>query len=215
MAARILQRKWWNETYIGQKQIDSLSSSETLRYRVSDAQSSTTPSDQRPQEEKSAPYQHARYETLLATKKSFTGKYGQSITNKSKRMYQQLRDAQQIGPEDTIFSDHHFEETCEAIRNKNEARVVRDFTFNCSICGTLCYTRESDVSALDWNCQRGLEQFYSTKKASAVTWLLWGSYEKHSPKHDFGSFNHSWANLPTTHSSWPLTIYISPSSPAK
>jgi hypothetical protein len=94
----------------------------------SDAPSSTTPSDQKPREEKSAPYQHARYETLLATKDSFMGKYGQGVTNESKRMCQQLLDAQQTVPEDTMFSDHHFEETCEAIRNKNEARVVRDIS---------------------------------------------------------------------------------------
>jgi hypothetical protein len=36
--------------------------------------SSTTPSDQKPQEVKSTPYQDVRYETILATKGSFISK---------------------------------------------------------------------------------------------------------------------------------------------
>ncbi|KAJ9493602.1 hypothetical protein H2202_010918 [Exophiala xenobiotica] len=94
----------------------------------SGAPSSTTPSDQKPREEKSAPYQNARYETVLATKDSFMGKHGQGTTNESKRLCQQLLGEQQTVPQDTMFSDDHFEETCEAIRNKNEARVIRDIS---------------------------------------------------------------------------------------
>ena len=55
-------------------------------------------------------------------------KYWQGTTNESKRLCQQLLDAQQTVPQDTMFSDDHFEETCEAIRNKNEARVIRDIS---------------------------------------------------------------------------------------
>jgi hypothetical protein len=107
-------------------------STTSLRRKRSDAgsgePSSNTPSDQQAREEKSAPYKDARYETVLATKDSFMGKYGQGITNESRRICQQLLDAQQTIPGDTMFSDHHFEETCEAIRNKNEARVIRDIS---------------------------------------------------------------------------------------
>jgi len=107
-------------------------STASLRRKRSDSESgapsSTTPSDQKPREEKSAPYQNARYETVLATKDSFMGKYGQGTTNESKRLCQQLLDAQPTVPKDTIFSDEYFEETCEAIRNKNEARVIRDIS---------------------------------------------------------------------------------------
>lgn len=92
----------------------------------SDAPSAMTPSDQKLQ--KSDAYQHACYETLLATKDSFMSRYGLGITNESKRMCQQLLDAPQPIPENTVFADHHFEETCEAIRGKNEARVVRDIS---------------------------------------------------------------------------------------
>ena len=107
-------------------------SATSLRRKRSDSESgapsSTTPSDQKPREEKSAPYQNARYETVLGTKDSFMGKYGQGTTNESKRLCQQLLDAQPTVPQDTMFSDEYFEETCEAIRNKNEARVIRDIS---------------------------------------------------------------------------------------
>jgi hypothetical protein len=72
--------------------------------------------------------QNARYETVLATKDSFMGKYGQGTANESKRLCQQLLDAQPSVPQDTMFCDEYVEETCEAIRNKNEARVIRDIS---------------------------------------------------------------------------------------
>ncbi|KAK5202249.1 hypothetical protein LTR41_012007 [Exophiala xenobiotica] len=107
-------------------------SATSLRRKRSDSESgapsSTTPSDQKPREEKSAPYQNVRYETVLATKDSFMGKHGQGTTNESKRRCQQLLDTEQAVPQDTMFSDEYFEETCEAIRNKNEARVIRDIS---------------------------------------------------------------------------------------
>ena len=90
------------------------------------APSSTTPSDQKPREVKSAPYQDARYETLLATKGSFMGKPALAITQTSKASYLHLLDAKQTIPKDSLFCDKLFEETCEMIRNKNEARVIRD-----------------------------------------------------------------------------------------
>jgi hypothetical protein len=53
-------------------------SSSSLRGRKSEVSSvtpsSTTPSDQKPREGKSAPYTNPRYETILATKGSFMGK---------------------------------------------------------------------------------------------------------------------------------------------
>jgi hypothetical protein len=90
------------------------------------APSSTTPSDQKPREVKSAPYQDARYETLLATKGSFMGRPALAITQTSKKNYLHLLDARQTIPKDSLFCDELFEETCEMIRNKNEARIIRD-----------------------------------------------------------------------------------------
>ncbi|KAL8794591.1 MAG: hypothetical protein Q9182_007611 [Xanthomendoza sp. 2 TL-2023] len=90
------------------------------------APSSTTPSDQKPREVKSAPYQDARYETLLATKGSFLGKPALAITQTSKKNYIHLLNTRQTIPKDSLFCDELFEETCEIIRNKNEARIIRD-----------------------------------------------------------------------------------------
>ncbi len=56
------------------------------------------------------------------------GKYRPGTTNESKRLCQQLLDTQQTILQDTMFSDDHFEDTCEAMRNKNEARVIRDIS---------------------------------------------------------------------------------------
>jgi hypothetical protein len=88
--------------------------------------SSTTPSDQKPREAKSAPYQDPRYETLLATKGSFMDKSDLGITDKSKRTYLELLDLKQTVPNDSLFRDDIFERTCRKIRNRNEAKVIQD-----------------------------------------------------------------------------------------
>ncbi|KAL9027219.1 MAG: hypothetical protein Q9196_004232 [Gyalolechia fulgens] len=91
-------------------------------------QSSNTQSDQKSREAKSAPYRDARYETLIATKGSFMGKHPLGISDASKSTCRNLLETQQSVPGDTLFRDDLFEETCEALRNRNEARVIRDIT---------------------------------------------------------------------------------------
>jgi hypothetical protein len=49
-----------------------------------------------------------------------------AITQISKKNYLHLLDARQTIPKDSLFCDELFEETCEMIRNKNEARIIRD-----------------------------------------------------------------------------------------
>ena len=104
----------------------------SLRRKRSDSelaeQSSNTPSDQKSREAKSAPYRDARYETLLATKGSFMGKNPLGISDASKDTCRNLLETQQSVPGDTMFRDDLFEETCEALRNRNEARVIRDIS---------------------------------------------------------------------------------------
>jgi hypothetical protein len=108
------------------------SSSSSLRGKQSEAgsaaPSSTTPSDQKPREVKSAPYQDARYQTILATKGSFMGKSGLGITDGSKTLCQTLLEKEQTVPQGSLFRDDLFEKTCEKIQNRNEARVVQDVT---------------------------------------------------------------------------------------
>ena len=91
-------------------------------------QSSNTPSDQKSREAKSAPYRDARYGVLLATKGSFMGKHPLGISDACKSMCRNLLERQQSVPRDTMFCDNLFEETCEALRDRNEARVIRDIS---------------------------------------------------------------------------------------
>jgi hypothetical protein len=65
---------------------------------------------------------------LLATKGSFMGKYQEGITKVSKDLCQTLFETEQAAPEDSLFRDDLFEETCEMVRNKNEAKVIQDTT---------------------------------------------------------------------------------------
>ncbi|KAG8425870.1 hypothetical protein J3459_008661 [Metarhizium acridum] len=89
---------------------------------------SSTPSDQRPREEKSAPYQDPRYETLLGTKSSFMVKSSLDIISSSKSLLKTLLIAQQTIPADSLFRDDIFEAACPKIHNKNEARVIQDIS---------------------------------------------------------------------------------------
>ncbi|TVY89105.1 hypothetical protein LAWI1_G004646 [Lachnellula willkommii] len=62
------------------------------------APSSTTPSDQKPREAKSSPYARPSYETVLAIKGSFMGKFELGITDESKRLCRTLLEAEQSVP---------------------------------------------------------------------------------------------------------------------
>jgi len=92
--------------------------------------SSTTPSDQKPREEKSAPYRDARYRTLLETKGSYLRNYigtkEKGITEVSKRICQSLLETAQHVPKDSLFDDDIFNYTCDMISDRNEAKVIQD-----------------------------------------------------------------------------------------
>ncbi|KAH7378852.1 hypothetical protein BKA64DRAFT_559695, partial [Cadophora sp. MPI-SDFR-AT-0126] len=92
------------------------------------APSSTTPSDQKPREAKSTPYQDARYKTILATKGSFIDESDLGITDKSKNNLQTLLSAEQQVPHDSLFRDDLFKSTCRKIQDRNETRVIRDIS---------------------------------------------------------------------------------------
>lgn len=106
------------------------SSSSSLRGKQSEAgsaaPSSTTPSDQKPREAKSAPYQSPQYKILLETKGSFMRKSDLGIADTSKTVCRTLLEAEQIVPEDSLFQDDLFDETCEMIQDRNEAKVIQD-----------------------------------------------------------------------------------------
>lgn len=100
----------------------------SLSRKRSNSASSSTPSDQRPREEKSAPYRDPRYETLLGTKGSFMVKSSLDIISSSKALSKTLLEAQQAVPVDSLFRDDIFEAACQKIHNKNEARVIQDIS---------------------------------------------------------------------------------------
>ena len=94
--------------------------------RKNSGDSMTTPSDQQPREAKSAKYRTTRYEAVLETKGSFMGESKLGITDASKILYMTLLEREQTVPQDSLFRDSQFKATCEKIRTRNEARVIRD-----------------------------------------------------------------------------------------
>lgn len=103
-------------------------SSSVLGRKRSNSATSTTPSDQRPREEKSASYRDPRYKTLLATKGCFMDESNDGITNESTATYYGLLAANQSPPTETLFRDDLFRQTCRSVQNRNEARILRDIT---------------------------------------------------------------------------------------
>ncbi|KAL7790397.1 hypothetical protein V8C37DRAFT_417462 [Trichoderma ceciliae] len=100
------------------------------RRKRSDSASSAsaTRSGERPRAEKSAPYRDQRYKALLATKGYFMDKSDLGITEDSKKTYYALLTAEQAGPSEFLFRDDIFEQTCQSVEDRNEARVLRDIT---------------------------------------------------------------------------------------
>ncbi|KAL2410554.1 hypothetical protein ABEF91_000161 [Exophiala dermatitidis] len=127
-------REYFNESGEMSHLLARKKSAASLRRKRSDSESgllsSNTPSDQKPREEKSAPYQDPRYNSLLEAKGSFMGKYvGRSEegpTTTSKKKYKSLLEAEQVVPEHSLFQDDFFEDTCEMVQNRNEAKVIQD-----------------------------------------------------------------------------------------
>ena len=107
-------------------------SSASLRRKRSDSSLVTsvasTQSDQRPREEKSAPYRSTSYAVLLeALGNSYMDDDSeQGITNDSKILCQSLLASRYTTPKDTLFRDDVFPTACRNLRDKNEARVIQD-----------------------------------------------------------------------------------------
>ncbi|KAK4170696.1 hypothetical protein QBC36DRAFT_125728 [Triangularia setosa] len=102
-------------------------SSSNLRKRSISA-TSTTPSDQKPREEKSAPYRDVRYPLLLQTKGSYMDISELGITDASKHLVRDLLSGDQPVPKETLFDDDIFVDACRNLENKNEARIIQDIS---------------------------------------------------------------------------------------
>jgi hypothetical protein len=103
-------------------------SSSNLSRKRSNSATSTTPSDQKPREEKSAPYRDARYPLLLQTKGSYMDISELGITDTSKHLVRDLLSGEQPVPKETLFDDDIFVDACRNLENKNEARIIQDIS---------------------------------------------------------------------------------------
>jgi len=97
-------------------------SSSSLRRKNSES-SLQTPSDQLPREVKSAQYRTVEYEIGLEKKGSYMCKYKDGCKQEH---LEGLLYSEQTIPQDSLFRDDLFDKTCEKIRNRNEAMVIRD-----------------------------------------------------------------------------------------
>ncbi|EXJ77209.1 hypothetical protein A1O3_10367 [Capronia epimyces CBS 606.96] len=99
----------------------------SLRRKQSDS-SLTGSSDQQKREAKSAPYRDTRYTTLLAAKGSYMEKSHLGITDSSLSSCKALLSLEQTAPNDSLFRDDVFEETCRRVQGRNEARIIRSIS---------------------------------------------------------------------------------------
>ena len=100
-------------------------SSASLRRQALDS-SSVTPSQKT--EDKSAPYKDPSYANWLADNGSFLVEHRQGITDEGKKECQILLKKEQAVPQDSLFRDDLFKETCDKLRDRNEARVISDIS---------------------------------------------------------------------------------------
>ncbi|KUI74573.1 hypothetical protein VM1G_10071 [Cytospora mali] len=96
--------------------------------RKRSSSATSTPSDQKPREEKSTQYRDSRYETLLNTKGIYMETSELGIVDESKNICQNLLRGNQAVPQGSIFDDAVFEKACKNIQKANEARVIQDIS---------------------------------------------------------------------------------------
>ncbi|KAK1240464.1 hypothetical protein MKX07_004492 [Trichoderma sp. CBMAI-0711] len=88
-----------------------------------------TPIDQGPREDKHAQYRDQQCETLLATHgSSFMTSSPLGVATQSRRLCQILLETKQTLPDRSLFHDDFFKETCQKLRNRNHARIIRDIS---------------------------------------------------------------------------------------
>lgn len=113
---------WMAHSLARTKSTDSL---RRKQFESSNASDPTT-SDQQPRENKSRIYKTAKYATILATKGSFMDKSFLGITDASKTFCKTLLNRKQTIPQNTLFRDDLFDETCRKLQDRNEAMIIRD-----------------------------------------------------------------------------------------
>ncbi|RYP05274.1 hypothetical protein DL765_009883 [Monosporascus sp. GIB2] len=99
-----------------------------LSRKRSNSATSTTRSDQKPREEKSAPYRARGYPLLLQAKGSYMDISELGITDTSEHLVRGLLSGKQSVPKETLFDDDIFVNACRNLGNKNEARIIQDIS---------------------------------------------------------------------------------------
>jgi len=89
--------------------------------------SSSVTSDGSVKEGKNPAAKSRLYEKTLAAASIYMGG-GPGISDASRALCNSLLEAEQPLPLDSLFRDDRFEDTCERLRNENEAKVVRDIS---------------------------------------------------------------------------------------
>ena len=131
-----VEKKNWPEQYFQEDAMDHLLAKKKSFFLLARKRSqsslttSATPSDQRPREEKTAPYRNSSYIVLLETQgNSYINEDKLGISATSERLCKSLLEKKQPFPKDTIFRDDDtFRVTCNKLEGKNEARILKDLT---------------------------------------------------------------------------------------
>ena len=113
MQAWTHQRRFFARPWLGRKQSQS-----TLQ----------TPSDQSSQSRKSCQCNNPDYEVRLRERGGYMRKSPLDITDTSQDLCRTLLEKEQTVPQNTLFRDDLFDETCDSARGRNEAMNVRDIT---------------------------------------------------------------------------------------
>lgn len=102
---------------------------------------------------KSLPYRHARYEFELEIRGSYLDEAKEGIVEDDKTLCRNLLIFPQTVPQNTLFRDDIFDETCRNLRNRNEARIVEDISsLIAPSAETLATYGASSLSHLIFNC---------------------------------------------------------------
>jgi hypothetical protein len=102
------------------------------RKRSNPSLASFNASDERPREEKSAPYRNPSYPTFLSDDvvnyKSYMEDHELGISDASEKLLKKLLHSAQSPPKDTLFRDDIFRKHLRKLKGKNEPRLLQDLS---------------------------------------------------------------------------------------
>jgi hypothetical protein len=102
------------------------------RKRSNSILTSSSASDERPREEKSAPYRNPSYHTFLSEDvdnyKSYMEDHELGLSDTSEHLLERLLHTAQIPPDNTIFQKDRLPGHLRKLKGKNEARILQDLS---------------------------------------------------------------------------------------